>query len=272
MALGTVEAVFFAQGAGEVGTKSGVEMMAGDGAWLACWTAFHPLSLARGADEFNRRMGLLLLDMCREPAGLPAEALAGAWFATFWASLGRGSVSTSLAEAGAFEASASHLRQSSAVEFVSMSTIEGLQAGAVSLVVASICTQQLDGVNKTELLVQSGTHILLAEAIKAYELRGPSKKEDTNIALMSFLSYGLAGLDMTAPEGQPIVQLLGTMSSALQFSERSSQSLSSVLSNPSTVVTAVAGSVGQPIGAYTRHPTDHGNVLLRSLRCCFWQG
>ena len=89
--------------------------------------------------------------MCREPAGMPAEALAGAWFATFWASLGRGSVSTSLAEAGAFEASASHLRQSSAVDFVSMSTIEGLQAGAIVVVVASICTQQLDGVNKTEL-------------------------------------------------------------------------------------------------------------------------
>ena len=200
-------------------------MMAGDGAWLACWTAFHPLSLARGADEFNRRMGLLLLDMCREPAGMPAEALAGAWFATFWASLGRGSVSTSLAEAGAFEAMSVHLRQSSAVDFISMSTIEGLQAGAIVVVVASICTQQLDGVNKTQLLVQSGMHDLLAEAIKAYELRGPSKKEDTNRSTLSFLSYGLAGLDMTAPEGEPIVKLLGTMPSALQFRKRSSQSL-----------------------------------------------
>ena len=129
-----------------------------------------------------------------------------------WAALGRTSVATSLVEAGAFEVGAAHLRQSSAVEWVNWRSPAGLQAGAVFVGVGSVCQQQLSaGLNKTQLLVDSGMHELLAAAVKVRLVFRTRRHED----IFPEPAQHLSGVRVEGPEqdggGQRLLDSLRRM-------------------------------------------------------------
>ena len=70
-----VVVVFFAQGFSALSTAAGVD----ETELMGTFTT-HPLQPARApTDEKNLRLGELALNICRDPQGLSAEELAGAW-------------------------------------------------------------------------------------------------------------------------------------------------------------------------------------------------
>ena len=87
----------------------------------------------------------------------------------------------------------------------------------ILLVVGMVCQGELPGVNKAQLLIESGLANAIASALKAYELRGPAKVDEANQAGLVGAVWALSLIDMTAPEALPIRQLLGGMGSALRF-------------------------------------------------------
>ena len=87
----------------------------------------------------------------------------------------------------------------------------------ILLVVGMVCQGELPGVNKAQLLVDTGMAAAIASALKAYELRGPAKVDEGNSAGLIGAAWALTLIDMTAAEARPIVQLLEGMGSALRF-------------------------------------------------------
>ena len=138
-------------------------------AWLGALVTHHPLMAARGSsDELNRRLLLLLLDICGNPQGALPAAVAGAWIAIGWGMMGRPLVTLALVEAGLFEVAAAHLHKSSPVEWVNWRCPAGLQAGVITFVSSSLAMLELPGVNKVQLLVDSGMADAIASLLKVH--------------------------------------------------------------------------------------------------------
>lgn len=102
------------------------------------------------------------------------------------------------------------------MEWIDHRTPAGQEAGCIICVVGNILVVPLE-VNAFQLVIESGLAEAFLAVVKAYELRGASKVQDANPLSGMMPMYGLARLDLAAPEAQPIVELLAGMGSALRF-------------------------------------------------------
>ena len=135
-----------------------------------CMTHF-PLNMGRGNDEFNRAAGLQALEICRDPLGASAEAVAGAWQLVVGSFVGRESVAAALLDAGVLEVAAAHLHESSAVEWVNWRSPAGLVAGPIFCLTGGLVALELPGVNKAQLLVDCGMADAIAALLKVQSPR-----------------------------------------------------------------------------------------------------
>ena len=136
-------------------------------AYLGHFMTHHPLQQARSpTDDLPRAVALRCLEICRDPQGASEEAVAGAWFTVLCALLGRESVAAALVEAGVLEVAVAHLHQSSAVEWVNWRCPAGLTASTIFCFAGSLCALELPGVNKVQLLVDSGMTDAMASGLK----------------------------------------------------------------------------------------------------------
>ena len=102
------------------------------------------------------------------------------------------------------------------MEWIDHRTPAGQEAGCIICVVGNILVVPLE-VNAFQLVIESGLAEAFLAVVKAYELRGASKVQDANPLSGMMPMYGLARLDLAAPDAQPIVELLAGMGSALRF-------------------------------------------------------
>ena len=208
-------AVYFAQGFSAHFAAAGTD----ERAWFRALLDHHPLQLGHApTDEANLRLAKLALDICRDPQGLSAEELAGAWMLVMHSVLSRPSASAVIPEmvkAGVFEVAVAHLHKSSPVEWVSWRRADGLQASAIFT--AALFVAQCELPKKTERMIDSGMADAVASLLKAYELRGKGETDEANAWGTVNAIDSLTRLDLSAPEARPIVQLLEGMGSALRF-------------------------------------------------------
>ena len=144
-------------------------------AFVGHWMTHYPLQQVRSpADDLNRAVALRCLEICRDPQGAPAEAVAGAWQTVCGAFAGRESVAAALLEAGVLEVAVAHLHQSSAVEWVNWRCGPGLQAGSIVLFVGILCSLELHGMNKVKLMVDCGMADAVTSLLKVRRVHVPS--------------------------------------------------------------------------------------------------
>jgi hypothetical protein len=115
--------------------------------------------------ELPQRLTLLLLDICRDPQGASAEAVAGAWLAVAWALVGRPAVAAVLLDAGLLEAAVARFHTSSAVEWANWRS-PGMKDGLAFCPIAILCTLELPGLSLTQRLVDSGTADAMTSLLK----------------------------------------------------------------------------------------------------------
>ena len=190
--------------------------------YFGAFATHHPIQTARLTEEGNLRLALGLLEICRDTASAGPET-GGAWFAMVCCVQGKASAGAAIIEAGVLEVAVAHLNMSSPVEWINWRCPPGQQAGmtfgAFSLM-AQAQGAEPQGKKMLQLVVENGIADAIVSLIKAYELRGPSKVDETSVHALAHATWCLASLDLTdltAPAARHIVQLLEGMGSALRF-------------------------------------------------------
>ena len=138
------------------------------------------------------------------------------------------------------------------------------------------CFSQTDlasvGVNLVELLVESGMMDAIASLFKAHELRGPSMLEEANVGFLCYAAWGLTNLDITAPEGLPIMEMLKGMPSALYFLLEHKLTLyvqfGSNTSSWAAVGAAAAAAAAAAVSAVSRCQLQPRSNCHSACRCC----
>jgi hypothetical protein len=167
---------------------------------------------------FLERLGVLLLDIFRNPQGASPLVLAGAAMATCLACGGRAEVSMTLLNAGMLEVMVEKLHEiGSPVDWASWRDWE---VGALACSIFTLCwmmsTLELP-TNKTTLLLESGIIHATISLLKAFELNGVGAIPYANAGGIWSSITMLSKLDLVADEARPIVKLLEDNASVWAF-------------------------------------------------------
>ena len=127
----------------------------------------YPLQQVRSpTDDLNRAVALRCLEICRDPQGASAEAVACAWNTIVCAMAGRESVAAALLEADVLEVAVAHLHESSAVEWINWRCAAGPTAGTIMGLAGQVAILELPGMDKVQLLVDCGMVDAIASLLK----------------------------------------------------------------------------------------------------------
>jgi hypothetical protein len=173
--------VAWARGADAMFTEAGITGKE----WLGKFMAHNRLAAAKTdlsiSDAFVERLSLLLLDIVREPQGTSDVVVGGAWFTLSVALSGNPEALAALLQAGFVETAVLQMQQASPVDSVSSKEPAGVIAAGISNCFWTVSVTQLPGLNVTQLLVESGVVEVAISSLRAYELRGASKVEETSV-------------------------------------------------------------------------------------------
>jgi len=188
-------------------------------------TSFWAFPARSPTDDRNLKLAMLALDVCREQSP-PSESrslsdleLAAVWNVIEVLICQRAVVCAAAVEAGLYEVAMAWLHKSSPKEWIDWRTAVGLQASGIfhSMTQPCLTLTNAEDVNMTKLMVDSGAAAAVISALQAHELRGASKIGEANLLTIVAGMYGFTHLDLTGPQGEPLVALLAEVPSALRF-------------------------------------------------------
>lgn len=170
-----------------------------------------------GHEAFCARLAKLALDIIRDDCEVSELAQAGAWMLICWAAIGRETVVTELIGMGVIELAVAELNKVSPTDWLSWRTSRGVVANTVMHLGFTLSTCSLPG--KTQLLLDEhpGFIDVAITVLKAYELRGHAAVAEATPGGIVSIVMMLSSLDLASPDAAPIVRLLETVPSAVQF-------------------------------------------------------